>query len=146
VVLVDRLKIDDPVGAVSCHLMAGIWGTLSAGLFASPRLVELLGVGKAGFFYTGSFEQLGVQALGVGAAFAFVFLASLAVFGILKATIGIRVSEREELEGLDISEHGIWGYPEHFAPVIGGYRGQLPETAVAEKGLALSARPQPESP
>ena len=62
-------KLDDPVGALSAHGIAGIWGTLACGLFTSPRLAELNAIGDGGLFYTGSFHQLGVQAVGVAAAF-----------------------------------------------------------------------------
>src|SRR5215217_8125002 len=72
VVLIERW-LDDPVGALSAHGLAGIWGTLSCGLFTAPRLAELNGVGDSGLFYSGSVHQLGAQALGVGTAFASVF-------------------------------------------------------------------------
>ena len=117
---IDR-KLDDPVGALSAHGMAGIWGTLACGLFTSPRLAELNGIGDRGLFYSGSFHQLGVQALGVAAAFTSVFGVSFAVFGLIKATYGLRVSPEEERHGLDIAEHGMWGYPEavHADPGLG---------------------------
>ncbi|MEX2195489.1 MAG: ammonium transporter [Thermoleophilaceae bacterium] len=115
ILLIDR-KLDDPVGALSAHGLAGIWGTLACGLFTSPRLAGYNGIGDAGLFYTGSFEQLGVQAVGVGAAFAAVFALSYATFAIIKATIGLRVSEAEEEAGLDIAVHGMYGYPEQFIP------------------------------
>jgi ammonium transporter, Amt family len=108
--------IDDPVGALSAHGVAGIWGTLSCGLFTSTRLAEYNGVGEPGLFYNGSFEQLGAQALGVVAAFTFVFSASFAVFWVIKKTYGLRVTEDEEDAGLDITEHGMYGYPEQFIP------------------------------
>ncbi|MFA5810010.1 MAG: hypothetical protein WC935_06715, partial [Thermoleophilia bacterium] len=111
---IDRIKIDDPIGALSCHGLSGIWGTLSAGLFASPRLVESLNVGKPGLFYGGGFEQLGVQALGIAAVFAFVLAASVTVFYGLKLTVGIRLTPEQELAGSDFAEHGMWGYPEHI--------------------------------
>jgi Amt family ammonium transporter len=113
VMAIDRLKIDDPVGAVSVHGMAGIWGTLANGLFATPERVKLLAVGQPGLVYGGGFHQLMVQLAGVLASFAYVFVASMVVFYALKLTIGLRVSAEEELEGLDLSEHGILGYPEH---------------------------------
>jgi Amt family ammonium transporter len=94
--------------------LAGVWGTLACGLFTSDRLAEYNGIGKAGLFYTGSFEQLGVQAVGVGAAFAAVFVLSIITFAAIKATIGLRVSEAEEEAGLDIATHGMYGYPEQF--------------------------------
>ena len=86
VLAIDR-KLDDPVGALSAHGIAGIWGTLACGLFTSPRLAELNAIGEGGLFYTGSFHQLGVQALGVGAAFASVFSVSFLVFFVIKATL-----------------------------------------------------------
>ena len=73
VILIEKV-LDDPVGALSAHGLAGIWGTLSCGLFTSPRLAELNGVGDPGLWYSGSFHQLGAQALGVGTVFAIVFI------------------------------------------------------------------------
>ncbi len=108
----DRIGIDDPVFAFSVHGVAGIWGTLSTGLFATPELVAQTGIGAPGLFYGGGFHQLGVQALGVFGAFVYVFLASYVVLGIMKATMGLRVTEEEEVVGLDLSEHGGYGYPE----------------------------------
>ncbi len=108
--------IDDPVGATSAHGLAGIWGTLACGIFTSPRLAEFNEVGDPGLWYSGSFHQLGAQALGVGVAFACVFIVSFGIFFLLKKTIGIRVSPEEEDAGLDISEHGMYGYPEQFIP------------------------------
>jgi Amt family ammonium transporter len=126
VVLIDR-RLDDPVGALSSHGMAGIWGTLSCGLFTAPRLAEANGIGVkgangqflGGLVYSGSFEQLGAQALGVAAAFATVFTISYLVFFAIKRTYGLRVTAEEERRGLDIVEHGMWGYPEQFMPVPG---------------------------
>jgi ammonium transporter, Amt family len=118
VILVDR-RLDDPVGALSAHGIAGVWGTLSCGLFTSPRLSSLNGIGHPGLVYNGSFHQLGAQALGVVAAFAAVFTISYAVFFLIKATYGLRVKPEEERYGLDIVEHGMWGYPEQFMPVPG---------------------------
>ena len=109
-------KLDDPVGALSAHGLAGIWGTLACGIFTAPRLAEFNAVGEGGLWYTGSFSQLGAQALGVVAAFTFVFAASFLVFFIIKKTYGLRVSEAEEDAGLDITEHGMYGYPEQFIP------------------------------
>jgi Amt family ammonium transporter len=118
VIAIDRV-LDDPVGATSAHGIAGIWGTLACGLFTSPRLAELNGIGVPGLVYTGSFHQLGAQALGVAAAFASVFTISFVVFFTIKATYGLRVEPEEERYGLDIVEHGMWGYPEQFMPVPG---------------------------
>src|SRR4249919_2616801 len=115
--------IDDPVGATSAHGLAGIWGTLACGIFTSPRLAEFNEVGDPGLWYSGSLHQLGAQAEGVVVAFGCVFVVSFAIFFILKKTIGIRVSPEEEDAGLDISEHGMYGYPEQFipAPELVGY-------------------------
>src|ERR671919_737662 len=115
VLAIERV-LDDPVGALSAHGLAGIWGTLACGIFTSPRYAELNGVGDPGLWYSGSFEQLGAQALGVGVAFACVFAVSYAVFGLIKYTIGIRVTPEQEEAGLDIVEHGMYGYPEQFIP------------------------------
>ncbi|GIP38849.1 ammonium transporter [Paenibacillus sp. J31TS4] len=110
----EKLRIDDPIYALSAHGTAGVWGTLSNGLFATPELAEKVGVGQAGLFYGGGFSQLGVQALGIVACGAFAFLVSYAILSIMKATIGIRVTEEEEVIGLDLSEHGSYGYPEQM--------------------------------
>jgi Amt family ammonium transporter len=111
-------KIDDPVGALSAHGLAGIWGTLSCGLFTNPNLAKFNAVGdpNGGLVYSGSFKQLEYQALGVVAVFAFVFVLSYGTFWAIKKTYGLRVSEEEEDAGLDISEHGMYGYPEQFIP------------------------------
>ncbi|QYJ15158.1 Ammonium transporter [Rubrobacter xylanophilus DSM 9941] len=132
-VFVDRIGVDDPLGAIAAHGMGGIWGTLSAGLFTTP---DLAAVGRPGLFYGGGLYQLGVQALGILAAGGFVFLASLAVFAVLKATIGLRVKPEQELNGLDVSEHGVYGYagfPEHLIATdhpINGNGGGTPRTSV----------------
>src|SRR5215212_2090815 len=124
---IDR-RIDDPVGALTAHGLCGIWGTLSCGLFTAPRLAEYNAVGDPGLIYTGSFHQLVVQALGVVTVFAFVFVLSYIAFYAIKKTVGLRVSPEEEEAGLDISEHGMYGYPEQFipAPELIGYSPALP--------------------
>ena len=115
VLAIEKL-IDDPVGALSAHGLAGIWGTLACGIFTSPRLAEFNAVGDPGLWYSGSFSQLGAQALGIAVAFGCVFVTSFAIFFLIKKTIGLRVSPEEEDAGLDISEHGMYGYPEQFIP------------------------------
>jgi Amt family ammonium transporter len=125
-VFVDSIGVDDPLGAIAAHGMGGIWGTLSAGLFTTP---ELAAIGRPGLFYGGGFYQLGIQALGIVAAGGFVFMASLLVFAALKATIGIRVKPDQELDGLDIHEHGVYGYPDLVATDYqnGNGRGTIPD-------------------
>jgi Amt family ammonium transporter len=94
------LKVDDPVGAVSVHAVNGAWGTLAVGLFATD----------GGLFSGGGIKLLGVQALGVITAFAWAFGLGMILFSVIKKTIGLRVSEEEELRGLDIGEHGMEAY------------------------------------
>ena len=122
VIWIDK-RLDDPVGALSAHGLAGIWGTLSCGLFTAPRLAQYNAFGdpEGGLLYSGHLTQLGAQALGVLVAFTFVFVMSYATFALIKATIGLRVAPEHEDAGLDIIEHGMYGYPEQFIPA--------PETA-----------------
>ena len=105
----DRLRIDDPVGAISVHGVAGTWGTLSIALFATYD-DAFLGREDAGLFYGGGFDQLGTQALMVGVHFVFVFGAAFLLFSAIKYTVGLRVTEEEEIAGLDVEEHGHVGY------------------------------------
>lgn len=115
VVAIDKMKIDDPVGALPAHGVAGIWGTLAIGLFATA---ERTGA-REGLFMGGGGEQLWVQFYGIAATVGFTFVACLIVFAAIKYTVGLRVSENHELAGLDISEHGMFGYPERFIDVAG---------------------------
>ncbi len=119
--LVERLGIDDPVGALAAHGMAGVWGTLALGFLTVPSLAEKLATGQAGLLYGGGLHQLGVQALGLATVGAFTFGASYLVLWAMKATVGIRAEPEVETAGLDVSEHGMWGYPEFYIPVPGGY-------------------------
>ena len=96
VAFIDRLKLDDPVGAVTVHLICGIWGTLAVGIFGD----------KAGL------DQLLYQLTGVGAAAVFCCLTAFIIIFALKKTMGLRVSKEEEVEGLDIHEHGMDAYPD----------------------------------
>ena len=121
VLLVEKLRIDDPIGALAAHGMAGIWGTLSLGFLTVPALAEKLDTGSGGLFYGGGLHQLGIQALGLAAVGAFTFTASFLVLWVFKATFGIRTEPEVEAAGLDVSEHGMWGYPEFYIPVPGGY-------------------------
>ena len=121
VLAVERARIDDPIGAVAVHGMAGVWGTLATGIFAVPALAENLATGTGGLWYTGSFDQLGTQALGLLAVGVFTFGMSFGALWLMKKTFGIRVEPEVERAGLDVSEHGMWGYPEFYIPVPGGY-------------------------
>ncbi|MBN1910704.1 MAG: ammonium transporter [Pirellulales bacterium] len=103
-VLIDKVRVDDPVGAISVHGVCGAWGTLAVGLFAK----------ETGLLAGGGASLLGIQAIGVAAAFLWAFPASFGIFYLIKSTVGLRVSEREEIEGLDLTEHGIYAYPPGF--------------------------------
>jgi Amt family ammonium transporter len=114
--------LDDPVGALSAHGLAGIWGTLAVGIFASPRLIvegAAPGVWYSVFddaTFSATFGQFAVQGLAVLFTFIVVFAISITTFAIIKRTIGLRVDDAEEEAGLDISSHGMYGYPEQFIP------------------------------
>ena len=94
--LVDKIKLDDPVGAIAVHLICGVWGTLAVGVFGA----------KAGF------DQFIIQLVGVSCYAGFCIITSFVIIYTLKKTVGIRVSEREELEGLDAHEHKMDAYPD----------------------------------
>lgn len=102
------LRVDDPVGAVAVHMMNGIWGTIAVGLFATSSApgFEVAGI-KEGLFYGGGFEQLGLQFIGIFATAAWTVVTITITFLVLKHTIGLRVSEEEEIVGLDACEHGL---------------------------------------
>ncbi len=117
VVFFDRIKIDDPVGAISVHLVCGIWGTLAVGLFG-----ELAGP-----------AQFLKQLAGVAAYGAVAFGAALAIFATLKATMGLRVDAEEEIEGLDHGEHGMSAYPDFQPVTVGAFH----PTAGSTAGVAL---------
>jgi len=96
----DRVRVDDPVGAISVHGVCGAFGTLAVGLFAA----------EGGLFTDGKTDLLVSQAIGVAAVFGFVVVTASVLFGVIKATVGLRVSEDEEHAGLDVHEHGAPGY------------------------------------
>lgn len=106
----DRLRIDDPVGALSVHLVNGVLGTLAVGLFAEGKYMP--STTGDGLFFGGGWTLLTSQAIGVAAVAVFTFSLSFAAWALIRATIGIRVSEQEEFDGLDIGEHGMSAYPE----------------------------------
>jgi len=103
----DKVKIDDPVGAISVHGVCGAFGTIAVGLFSS---IESEGIVKKGLFYGGGADQLVSQLIGVVAIAAFVAVTTGILFFVIKKTAGLRVSEQEEIEGLDMHEHGMPGY------------------------------------
>mgnify|MGYP000030777863 CR=1 FL=1 len=110
VLFFDRLHVDDPVGALSVHLVNGIFGTLCVGLFAQKDIAEAVGgVAISGLFFGGA-RQFVVQLIGVAASAAFVVGVSFLTWLVLKLTLGVRVSTQEELRGLDIGEHGMEAY------------------------------------
>ena len=113
VIMFDRIKIDDPVGALSVHLVNGVFGTLCVGLFAQDKIA---GVATGnGIFFGGGTKLFMAQLTGVISVAAYTFIVSLITWAILKATMGIRVSLQEEIEGLDIGEHGNAAYPEFLS-------------------------------
>jgi Amt family ammonium transporter len=109
VIFFDKIKVDDPVGAISVHGVCGAWGTLSAALFGAEAF---LGVGDAntGLFYGGGVKQIGIQLTGIAACFVWVMVTCFVLFGILRAAGLLRVSEEDEVEGLDFSEHAATAY------------------------------------
>lgn len=98
------VHVDDPVGAVAVHCLNGIWGTLAVGLFATDTAPESM---INGLFYGGGFKQLGIQLLGVITVLAWTAVTMIIVFKLIDMTIGLRVTEEEEIEGLDAKEHGL---------------------------------------
>ncbi|MFZ1982822.1 MAG: ammonium transporter [Desulfatitalea sp.] len=123
VIFIDRLKIDDPVGAISVHAVNGVWGTLAAGLF------NMTGT---------SLHMVGVQLLGIGACFLWTFPLAYGLFKLLDKTVGLRVSAEEELEGLDMAEHGGVAYPDFGIASHGGIVGVVSDPA-ASKGVVGAA-------
>ena len=102
----NKLKIDDVVGAFPVHGLCGIFGTLAVGIFGTTAL----GAPLEGLFYGGGFGALGIQALGVIACLSFTAVSMLIVFKTIDSIVGLRVSHETELKGLDIEEHGMESY------------------------------------
>ena len=109
VLMFDRIKIDDPVGAISVHGVCGSLGTVLLGFFHT----------KQGLLYSGTTDFLFAQVVGVVSVFAFCVVGALILFGSIKAVVGLRVSEEEELDGLDIHEHGNVAYPDFVSAMSG---------------------------
>lgn len=101
------IHVDDPVGAVAVHFCNGIWGTIAVGLFATPAAP---GNEIAGLFYGGGFGQLAIQLLGMAAVLGWTVITMFIVFKVIDKTTGLRVTDQEQLDGLDIHEHGIDAY------------------------------------
>jgi Amt family ammonium transporter len=113
VIAFDRIKIDDPVGALSVHLVNGIFGTLCVGLFAQDKIA---GVATGnGLFYGGGSALFMAQLIAVISVAAYTFAVSFIAWAVIKATMGIRVTLQEEIEGLDVGEHGNAAYPEFLS-------------------------------
>ena len=149
-----KLHVDDPVGAVAVHLMNGVWGTLAVGLFATPTAPafargfgdgvtfganQIMGVG---LFYGGGFTLLGIQIIGMAAILAFTAVTITLSFLAIRATVGLRVSEQEEIVGLDVEEHGLVSAYAGFMSVIGsdvpmGAPAELPGARPAAKDEAV---------
>ncbi len=110
VLFFDKVKLDDPVGALSVHLVNGVFGTLAVGLFAKDAIMP--STTGNGLFYGGGFALLGKQAVGVVAVAAFTLAVALATWALIKASIGLRVTREEEIGGLDVGEHGMEAYPD----------------------------------
>ncbi|MFH0880423.1 MAG: ammonia permease, partial [Lentisphaerota bacterium] len=110
VLFFDRIRIDDPVGALSVHLVNGVFGTIAVGLFASDAVMP--NTTGNGLFYGGGVKLLLAQLSGVGAVAVFTFLVAIAVWLVIKVIAGLRVSRSEEVQGLDVGEHGMEAYPD----------------------------------
>lgn len=107
-----KLRIDDPVGAVAVHMMNGIWGTLAVGLFATNSapgysIADASGTELTGLFYGGGLKLMGLQLVGFASVAAWTLVTITIVFLVIKATVGLRASQEEEIVGLDTTEHGL---------------------------------------
>ena len=115
VAMFDKFRVDDPVGALSVHLVNGIWGTLAVGLFAQHSALPAgltAATFKDGLFFGGGSEQFIAQLIGVVAVGGFTMVAGAIAWALIKFTVGLRVTEEEEIEGLDFGEHGNRAYPD----------------------------------
>lgn len=138
VLFFDKLGIDDPVGALAVHLVNGIWGTIAVGLFAQDAILP--NTTGNGLLFGGGAKLLISQLIGIAAVGAFTFVVSYIVWVAIKATLGVRVSEQEEMEGLDIGEHGNAAYPDFAVSMVSssgainvGYASPKPKVSETEK-------------
>jgi Amt family ammonium transporter len=138
VALFDRIRIDDPVGATSVHLIGGIWGTLAVGLFAEARFSEAVG---DGLLFGGGATLLGAQALGIAAVGGFVVATTTLLWLAIRKTIGLRVDEEEEYVGLDIAEMGMEAYP---ADSVARGPAHIASPAIERSSAELLGAPEPE--
>ena len=106
-VFLDRIHVDDPVGAAPVHMMNGIWGTIAVGIFGHKGLG---GLSMNGLLHGGGFRLLGIQTLGTISAVIFVVVAMTIIFKLIDKVVGLRVSREDELKGLDLSQHGMEAY------------------------------------
>lgn len=128
----DRVRIDDPIGAVAVHGFAGVWGVMSVGLFATKDGIAAAyaETDSYGLLLGGGAEQLGIQALGVLAVAGWTIVTSGLLFAVIKYTVGLRVSPEEEEQGLDLGEHGVEAYPDFQpSPAMSGIAGMRPVQA-----------------
>jgi Amt family ammonium transporter len=148
VILLDRAKVDDPVGAVSVHGVCGALGTIALGLFAQEGYAPPNTTGN-GLLFGGGFQLLLAQTVGVVSVFAWCVVTGLILFGLLKVTVGIRVSPEEEIAGLDVGEHGIAAYPDFVLATPGqfsvGAAGTAPPVVSAPRAPAGAKSPSPET-
>ena len=145
VLFFDKAKLDDPVGALSVHLVNGVFGTICVGLFADSAAAPVTGPAN-GLFFGGGFTQLWAQLVGVATVGAYTFAISLVAWFAIKATMGVRVTAEEEMEGLDLGEHGNVAYPDfQVSSVFGDSYGSHPggpgsgRPATALSGAAVPA-------
>ena len=134
VIFIDRRGIDDPIGVFAGHGMGGIVGVLAAGIFTTSEAASRLG-GRPGLVYGGGFTQLGWQFVGLVAIAGFAFVTAWVAFKLIAVTVGLRASEADEMAGLDISEHGMFGYPERFIEVVGAE----PEEPISSVGAPITS-------
>lgn len=134
-----KLHIDDPVGAVGVHMANGIWGTIAVGLLANPDAPA----GLSGLFYTGSFKQLGLQLLAVATVGLYTVIMMIITFAAIKKLHGLRASAEDEIQGLDICEHGLpSAYPD-FVPAVDKYSSYAPTEITAVSGDVPAAEAIP---
>jgi Amt family ammonium transporter len=143
VLFFDKIKVDDPVGALSVHLVCGVFGTLSVGLFADSSAAPVTGPPN-GLFAGGGLGPFFTQLTGVLAAGAYAFTVALLAFGIIRAFMGLRVSPEEEMEGLDVGEHGMTAYPDFVIAAEAMGQGSIPGApAGGARAASYASRPVP---